>query len=244
MDRRAIGVIGALVCAVAISANATEWQHKAEGYSALKGDFIVVLQSPTQSHDITHGTAPVAELTNSKYVLAGAIDGKFIGVPGLTPETWTSSEATDAVKYDITIPETADWYLWVRASSPSQGDNSWYWAIDASDADAVSGDTAVMNILDMYESIPGPWTTAWKWYPFVSRTGPFAGRESTQWEADRVGMSITAGSHTLTLTPRERSYLDHFWGTTDQAHDPNVDPPTAVEPKGKLTTVWGALRQQ
>ena len=99
-----------------------------------------------------------------------------------------------------------------------------------------------MNILDMYEAIPDLWTTAWKWYPFVSRTGPFPGTEDLQGGDDRVGLNLSAGKHTLYMTPREKAYLDHIWATTDQTHDPNVDPPAAVEPAGKMATAWAALK--
>ena len=205
------------------------WHRAAEGFNSKKGAFIEVLRPPFDSHEITHATAPLAELANSRYTITEAINGAFIGVPELDPPTWTGGEDTDLVTYQIDVPRTGDWYIWVRASAPSQGDNSYYWAFDIDDAAAASADNETMNILDLYESIPDRWTVAWLWYPFVSRTGPFEGQESTQWGPDRAGLHLTAGRHTLTLTPRERAYFDHFWGTMDQERDPNVEPPSLPE---------------
>jgi len=231
-----------VIFAVTATAFAAELQFRAEQFAARKGEFIVVLHPPFESHEVTHGTAPVALLTNSRFTIGEAIDDAFIGVPALNPATWTGGEDTDFVRYSVNVPESGNWYFWVRSIAPSQGDNSYYWAFDIDAADAVSGDTAEMNILDLYEAIPDLWTTEWIWFPFVSRTGPFEGGETLQWSDDRLGVSLSAGSHTLHLTPREKGYLDHFWATTNQTHNPNVDPPTAVEPLGKLTTTWAGLK--
>ena len=236
-----------LVSAVG-SVGGAEFQVPAEGSSSLKGDVIGVFQPPFESHVITHESAPSDMVTNGRFTITEALGGAFVGDPGMAdpggaPVAWTSGEDTDFIKYEIDVPETGDWYVWVRAIAPSQRDNSYYWAFDIEDADAISADTGNMNILDMYDGVLGPWTTDWVWFPFTSRTGPFGGGEQLQWTDDRVGRHFDAGMHTLHFTPREPAYLDHIWATTIRTQDPNVDPPTAVEREGKLATTWGGLKR-
>ena len=137
-----------VIFAVTATAFAAELQFRAEQFAARKGDFMVVLHPPFESHDVTHGTAPVALLTNGRFTISEAIDDAFLGVPGLEPATWTAGEDTDFVRYSVSVPESGDWYFWVRSIAPSQGDNSYYWAFDIDAAEAVSADTATMNILD------------------------------------------------------------------------------------------------
>ena len=238
-----------LVCAVVVAARAAEFQQPAEMFVSKKGDIFQVLQPPFVSHEVSHHTAPASVLAEGTFTISDAIGGAFIGVPGMAlpggaPVAWIGGENTDFVKYEIDVPKTAAWYLWLRAIAVSQRDNSFYLGIDIDDAAAVSGDTGAMNVLDLYDAVLGPWTTEWVWFPFNSRTGPVQGREASQWTNDRVGVQLTEGTHNLHITPREPAYIDHFWATTVKTHDPNVEPPTtAVQPSGKLATMWSNLKR-
>jgi hypothetical protein len=158
------------------------------------------------------------------------------------------------LKYEFNIGVAGDWYFWGRVIAPTGADNSFYWAFDIDDADAVSVDNEITNIWDYNEaageSINFPFGDGisaaekqqWIWFRISSRTGPFPGRGSYD---DPTPLNFTAGKHTLHLIHREDgTYVDKIFATTEAGFNANeTDPATSVQPQGKLATKWGDVKR-
>ena len=201
--------------------NSMSWE--AEHYTAINGDAIKTLNPIFK---VTDGYGMEFEITE-------ASNDAFLGVPNGT------ENASDAwLKYEFSIPVEGDWYFWGRVIAPTSADNSFHWAFDITDADAVS--YIGTNIWDFNESAGGSINfplgdgiTAeekqkWIWFRISSRDGPFPGRGSYD---NPTGINFTVGQHTLHLIHREDgTYIDNFFATTDAGFNPNeARMPTTID---------------
>jgi len=96
--------------------------------------------------------------------------------------------STGAAIYQVTLPATADYWIWVRARAPDTASDSFFISID--DNPRVDFDT----------SMPGISDPAWHWIAAAVPVDPFPQRV----------FALTAGSHTIALTSRET------WSTVDR----------------------------
>jgi hypothetical protein len=222
------------IAAYQVNAQTMSWQ--AERFTAQNGGAIQILKPPFDTAD-SNGNA---------YQITEAYGGAFIGNPNGGADNDGSW-----VKYEFTVPQEGDWYLWGRAISTSDADDSFFWMIDGADADAVSEDNSNTNIWDFNELDNCPlgeclaFSTDWLWFRLSSRTGPFPLGPTGQGidYADPIPLPLTAGTHTLHIINRESgTFLDMIYATMDKTFDANETEPTAVELQGKLTTTWGNLK--
>jgi hypothetical protein len=224
------------IAAYQVSAQTMSWQ--AERFTSQGGDAIQIL------------TTPLATTTSTgvDYQITAAYGGAFIGTPN-----GGAGNAGAWVKYEFTVPQGGDWYVWGRAISTSDADDSFYWGIDIADADAeANADTDKIDIWDLNELDNCPlgeclvFPTDWLWFRLSARAaGPFPVGPTGQGidYADPIPLPLTAGKHTLHIIGREDgTFLDMIWATMDRAFDANETEPTAVELQGKLTTTWGNLK--
>jgi hypothetical protein len=214
---------------------------EAEDFSVRVGDVPEVFNIPQADTD-----------TDSVEYTAGtdASGDEFVG-------TLNNDGRAGSLKYELNLTKGGDWYFWGRAIGPPTGNNSFFWAFDAADEDAVA-DGPGMNIWDFNERVdpqsdnfpggdppPEEVRLGWAWYRISSRAGPFTGGGSYE---DPTPISMTAGEHTFHLVVREDgAYMDTLFGTTDVTFDarfiePAPDLSTAVEALGKLATSWAGLK--
>ena len=234
----------ALLSVLTFEAIAQEFQFAVEDFVASSGERWQILTPPfsTVASDNPNRAPELPE--NREYTITEAVGNAFIGWPD-GPEACCGDGSW--VKYSVNVPATGTWYLWARAVVATQADNSWFWAFDLADDEVVSDDAngaGPMNIWDVLESadLHDRFTLDWTWYPLVSRRGPHAGTEVGQYTDDRVGVELSAGTHTLHFSYREHSQIDHVWASMEQARDPNVDAPASVNPQGKLAAKWGEIK--
>ena len=253
---RFIGILGlcgfVVLGGMAYQADAAELSWDAENFSARNGEGFAVLTPPfTVNANEATTAARAPELVDAdgnpttEYTIEGPVfGGAFVGAG--TPDSFTSDGSW--LKYTFSVPVAGEWYFWGRLVAPTQGDNSFHWGIDIADADAIAADNNNVNIWDFFEvaELIDRYTTEWVWFRLNSRTGnPFPGIELDQYEEfgnNITPVELTLGSHTFHLITREKAYLDAMFATTDVTFNPNETPPVSVEPQGKLTTTWGALK--
>ena len=233
-----------LLSILTFDASAQEFQFAAEDFIASSGERWHILTPPftTVASDNPNRAPELPE--NREYTITEAVGNAFIGWPD-GPAACCGDDSW--VKYSVTVPATGTWYLWALAVVATQADNSWFWGFDVADDEVVSGDAdgaGPMNIWDVLENaaLHDRYTLDWTWYPLVSRRGPHPGGEVGQYTADRIGVELSAGTHTLHFSYREHSQIDHVWATMEQARDPNVDAPASVNPQGKLAAKWGDIK--
>jgi hypothetical protein len=228
----------ASIIALSLIISPAHAQHQrgweAENFTARSGDGMQIFNPP---HAASNG---------GEFTIADASGGAFIGSDngaGGTSNSW--------FKYAFTAPVAGGWYLWYKAIAPSNSDNSFFWAIDIADDDAVSADNDQVNIIDLNEAVgasqnfplgnppPEGAIHEWTWFRASSRGGPFSGG------GDATPLELSAGGHTLHIMDREDgAYLDAFYITTDANFNANETDPIAVESQGKLATTWADLKQQ
>ena len=230
-------VLLSIVAHQAVGQTFMSWE--AEQYADMNGDAIQTLN-------------PVFKATDSdgvEFEITEASNNTFLGVP-----SGPGNDSGAWLKYEFPIRVEGDWYFWGRVIAPAGGDNSFYWAFDIADADAVATDNDIMNIWDFNEAagesinfplgdaITGPEKQNWMWFLISSRTGPFPGGGSYD---EPTAINFTVGQHTLHLLHREDgTYIDKFFATTSAEFNANdTDPATAVNPQGKLATTWGSLKR-
>jgi hypothetical protein len=235
----------AFACLIAFGGIATAARYgsiEAEDFAGGKQGSIKVLSVPFETNVQPDQPHPETGKTGGKYTIKEAYGDKFIGVPN-----GSGNNSGSYVKYEIKIPASGEWYFWSRVIAPSVADNSFYWAFDIEEKDAVSADTAKTNIWDFYEkeSLRKNYTTKWVWFRLNSRTGPFPGRELDQYGKNPTPIKLDKGVHILYLIHREDgTFMDALYWTQDKSYDPNKTPPTAVEPEGKLAMRWGELKRK
>jgi hypothetical protein len=228
----------AILSIVAYQANAQTMSWQAERFIDQNSDAIQILTPPFDT----------ATSLGDTYQITEAYGGAFIGTP--------NGEGNNGawVKYEFTVPQGGDWYVWGRAISTSDADDSFYWGLDVTDADAeADADTDKIDIWDFNELDNCPlgeclvFPTDWLWFRLSARAaGPFPVGPTGQGidYADPIPLALTAGTHTFHIIGREDgTYLDMIWATMDAGFDANETEPTAVELQGKLTTTWGNLKQ-
>jgi hypothetical protein len=225
-----LGVVGL----TGFQAQAAFYGWEAEGFLEQIGDGFQVFDVPLTDTDGNGHEFTITEAEKDSFV--GALN---------------NSGGDGTLKYGITLPASTDWYFWMRAIGPPTGDNSFFWAFDVSDDNAVR-DNAVMNIQDFNEvagssnnfpggdPAPDEILHGWAWYRFGSRQGPFDG------VGDATPIAMSAGFHTFHMAIREDgAYVDVFFATDDASFDAQATaPPTAVEPQGKLTTTWASMKDR
>ena len=221
---------------VAYQAEAAEIGWEAEKSTQKNGDGIQVLKPPFNTTN-SDGVA---------FEIAEASGGAFIG----EPNGGIADSSGSWLKYAFSAPVAGDWYFWGRVIAPTGADNSFFWNIDIADADATPA-SPPNNIQDFNEQGNFPFgegnegdRTKWAWFRFSSRTGPFPNFPGVSY-TDPTPLPLTASAHTLHIIHREGgAFLDRIFATTDKALDANKTTPTPVEPKGKLATTWGNLKQE
>jgi hypothetical protein len=230
-------VLLSVVAHQAVGQSFMSWE--AEQYATMNGDTIQTLH-------------PVFKATDSdgvEFEITEASNDTFIGVPG-----GPGNDSGAWLKYEFPIRVEGDWYFWGRVIAPTGADNSFYWAFDIADADAVAADNDATNIWDFNEAAGesinfplGDGITAeekkqWIWFRVSSRTGPFP--DGGSYDAP-MGINFTVGQHTLHVIHREDgTYIDKLFATTEAGFNANdTDPATAVNPQGKLATSWGNLKR-
>ena len=213
---------------------------EAEDFIGGKPGAIKVLSVPFETNVQPDQPHPKTGKLGGKYTIKEASGNKFIGVPN-----GAGSNSGSYVKYNISIPKSGSWYFWARVIAPSVADNSFYWAFDIEDKDAVSADTNKTNIWDFYEKeeLRKNYTVEWVWFRLNSRNGPFPGRELDQYGPNPTPIKLDKGIHLLYLIHREDgTFMDALVWSQDKTFDPNKTPPTSVRPEDKLATRWGELK--
>ncbi len=224
-----------VVCVAAHTAVAAEYGWEAENFTTSEGDGLGVFDVPLTA----------ADFDGAEYTIDEAYGDRFIG----SPENAGMLGGLFIVTYDIELPVGGGWYFWGRGIGPAFGDNSFFWIID--EAPNIGG--AGMNIWDFNELSgqsnnfpfgdppPQEVTYGWAWYRISSREGPFEGGGD-----EAVPIDLSSGSHAFHLAGREDgTYMDMLFATADPDFDANLTaPPTAVAPKGKLTTTWGSIKSR
>ncbi len=215
---------------------------EAENFTANNGNGIELFNPPHQDTGVNNAQYEIVEASGNAFV--GSANGA-----GDNTNSW--------FKYVFNSSVAGDWYFWGRVIGPPNSNNSFFWSVDISDADAKSEDNGKVNLWDFNEAAgesvnfpfgnPAPANILyqWTWYRLSSRSGPFPGRGSYD---NPTPLVLTAGKHTFQLIHREDgAYLDAVFATTDKAFDANETPPDgklSVEPHGRLTTMWANLRQE
>jgi len=228
---------------IVIEADAQFIGWEAENYSTSNGNpltgdptgYFVVLNPP-----LTETADP--DQHGGQFDITEASGNTFLGIPN-SPEPL---EGGIWVKYEFEIPEAGDWYFWGRVIAPSLFDNSFYWAFDIDDADALSTNNATINVWDLNEAIGDSINfplgrditleqrEQWTWFRISSRDGPYPyGGENY---GDPTPLDFTPGTHTLHLIDREKGvFVDRFFATTEKSFDANDTepaPPDPSEPAG------------
>ena len=225
-----------VVCVAAYTAVAAEYGWEAEDFTTSEGDLLGVFEVPFTA----------ADFDGMEYTIEEAYGDRFIGS---TENTGATMGGIFTITYGIELPAGGDWYFWGRGIGPKDWDNSFFWIID--EAPNISG--AGMNIWDFNELSgqsnnfpfgnppPQEVTYGWAWYRISSRAGPFEGGGD-----EAVPIDLSSGSHAFHLAGREDgTYMDMLFATADPDFDANLTaPPTAVAPKGKLTTTWGSIKSR
>ena len=133
---------------IVIEADAQFIGWEAENYSTSNGDpltgdptgyFVVLNPLFIETADPGFG---------GQFDITDASGDTFLGIPN-SPET---NGGDVWVKYEFEIPEEGDWYFWGRVIAPTVADNSFYWAFDIDDADALAADNATINVWDFNEA--------------------------------------------------------------------------------------------
>jgi hypothetical protein len=209
---------------------------EAETFAASNGTAMEVLTPPY----------PTVNSDGLAFTISEA-SGQFVG----TPNDGAADNSGAWFKYDFPITVAGDWYLWALITAPTGADDSFFWGVDIADADAVAEDTAITNIWDLNEQGNFPFgegnagdLTRWMWFRLSSRTGPFPNFPGVDYD-NPTPLNLAAGRHTFHLIHREGgTFVDKFFVTNDAGFDANeIDPATAVEPQGKLSTLWGDLKR-
>lgn len=221
---------------MAYQANAVIITWEAENFTAKNSDNIKILKVP-------YNALGTPDQGVADYVISEASGNTFMGVPNDLP-----GSAGSWLKYEINIPSAGDWYLWGRFIAPSIADNSVFWGLNISDADAVSANNDKVDIWDFFEaeSLRVNYTTNWVWFRVNSRDGApfFPGTELEQYSDNPTPLNLSAGKNTLYIIEREAGvYFDSFLITTDKTFDPNKDVISPVSSEGKITSTWGSIKK-
>ena len=235
---------------IAYEASGQTFQFQAEDFIEQQGPSWEILSVPYTAAASGHAER-AAELIDSdgnkilEFTIAEAFGDAFIGDPSSDGSCCGDG---DWIKYEFSVPVTGTWYIWARAIAPTRAENAWHWGLDIDGSDIEAGNNdrnPSLNIWDLFEGSQFTWSSDWLWYPINSRNGPFPGLEVDQLTDNRVGLEISAGSHTWHVVDRERAYIDMFWATMEQAQNPNVNAPdvVSVEPRGKLAAKWGNIKR-
>ncbi|MFC1718596.1 hypothetical protein ACFL6S_33385, partial [Candidatus Poribacteria bacterium] len=168
-----------------------------------------------------------------------AFFGKFVHAPD-----GIGSDGDGYATYDFAVPADGNYRIWGRVIAPDGSGDSFFWGIDLpgtpTSAEDCTGNT------------PGDEKHIWDTgQPFVEWTWSGVMSRSCQTWASGAIIPLTAGSHVLAIIQREDgAQLDGLVisdeGVTiaDLPADENaaMEIATAVEPVGKVATVWGALK--
>lgn len=176
-----------------------------------------------------------------------ASNGEYIASP-------TANQGS--IVYEIEVPKTGKYYLWVRFQSQDTGSNSWFLQLDNPVSvigdDDFAWDTIVPDLMPkkVGEEVgplaePGPaweFNNKWWWLRLLDRI-------DKQFNVLKIRvLELSTGSHTLYLWNREaNTRADAFYLSDTFSEQPVLpeDAPglLAVNSKAKLAVTWGKLKR-